>query len=98
MRRNGVRGYLTQGAADINQMNKLPIPCPRCGKPFNPRPTELKVIGLTRFCEECMCRNLMDGLGLPTPPEMLDKYSKYPTLTRREFNKKLSEPTPEDME
>ena len=34
---------------------------------------------------------MMDGLGLPTPPEMIDKYTLHPTLTDEEYQKKLSE-------
>lgn len=31
----------------------------------------------------------MDGLGLPTPPEMLDRHTKRPTLTDAEYRKEM---------
>jgi len=34
-------------------------------------------------------RNLFDGLGVPTPPEFLDRYTKHPTLSEEEFRRKL---------
>ncbi len=65
--------------------------CLRCGKPFIPKPTKLKTIKLTRHCETCQCRNLFDALDMPTPPELLDKYTKHPTLTEKEYYRKLKE-------
>ncbi len=68
--------------------------CARCGKPFKPEPTGLKVTKWSTCCDECKCRNLLDNLGLPTPPVMLDKHSKLPTLTREEFRRKLDADNP----
>lgn len=65
--------------------------CLRCGAPFIPRKTSLKTLPLTRHCDTCGCRNLFDALGLPTPPELLDKHTIKPTLTESEFLRKLSE-------
>lgn len=62
--------------------------CKRCGKSFIHQPEQLT----TRFCEMCECRNLMDGLGLPTPPSIVDPYSKHPTLSEREFQNELRKP------
>lgn len=41
-------------------------------------------------CEDCQFRNIMDGLGLPTPPEMLDPHTKDPALTDAEYRKKIA--------
>lgn len=65
--------------------------CKRCGKPFEPRPTRLKGIPMTRCCEECACRNFFDGLDLPTHPSLLDKHTKNPTLTPEEWRRKIKE-------
>ena len=64
--------------------------CNRCGNRFDPakNPLKLKIKEVTH-CTTCMCRNLFDALNLPTPPELLDKHSKLPTLTDREFRKSL---------
>lgn len=63
--------------------------CKRCGEPFNPKPTKLKTTPMTRCCETCSVRNIFDGLDLPTPPELLDRHSKLPTLSEAEFRRKL---------
>lgn len=58
--------------------------CPRCHRDFVPHPAaEYK--GDTKFCDACRYRNLMDGLGLPTPPAMVDPYTRRPTLTQAEY-------------
>lgn len=58
--------------------------CKRCGKQFKPR--RLKLLNkMADCCEACGIRNLCDGLGLPTPPELLDRHTKLPALTRRDF-------------
>lgn len=64
--------------------------CKRCGQPFQPQPTKLKTIKYTRCCDTCKVRNLFDGLDMPTPPEFLDKYTKHPTLSEREFKIELN--------
>ncbi len=67
--------------------------CLRCGKDFDPDAIKLSIKGFKReprFCETCMFRNLTDGLDMPTPPELLDKHSKHPTLTDREYQDKLN--------
>lgn len=73
-------------------------PCLRCGKPFDPEAVkrELKGFGRgpgfePRFCVTCMVRNMTDALDLPTPPRLLDKFSKHPTLSDREFDRKIKE-------
>lgn len=66
------------------------ITCPRCGNPFEP--IKLKALGkMSRFCDTCGLRNIIDGLDMPTPPELLDSHSKIPTLTEEEFQRKLNE-------
>lgn len=62
--------------------------CRRCGQPFTPKPTKLKTIPMTRCCETCACRNLLDGLDLPTPPSLLDRQTKHPTFTDAEWLRK----------
>ncbi len=37
-----------------------------------------------------MVRNLFDGLDMPTPPELLDRHTKHPTISEREFKIQLS--------
>lgn len=65
--------------------------CPRCGGPFVPKPTNVKVVPITRFCDDCQVRNLFDGFDLPTPPELLDRHTKHPTLSEREFKARMAE-------
>src|ERR1035437_2530437 len=64
--------------------------CKRCGKPFEPKPIRLKTKTMTECCETCQCRNFFDGLDMPTPPALLDRYTKLPTLTDKEWHKKLN--------
>lgn len=65
-----------------------PIPCPRCHKPFVPIPIpELK--RLSSFCDTCSARNLLDSLDLPTPPALLDSFSKHPTLSKAEYFRQI---------
>jgi hypothetical protein len=63
--------------------------CKRCGKDFHPKPTRLLTKPMTECCETCQCRNLFDGLDMPTPPELLDRYTKLPALTDAEWRRKL---------
>ena len=63
--------------------------CKRCGKSFRPKPTKLRITKMTTCCETCQCKNLFDGLDLPTPPGLLDRHTKHPTLTDAEWRKKL---------
>ena len=72
--------------------------CLRCGRPFEPQLVKLATIRLTRHCEDCGVRNILDGLGLPTPPGMLDRHTRRPALTDEEFRRKLHEPGPEEGE
>lgn len=65
--------------------------CPRCGKPFVPERTKLKTLPWTRHCKVCRVRNMFDGMDLPTPPDLLDEYTKNPTLTGEEWRTKLRE-------
>lgn len=64
--------------------------CKRCGRPFTPEKTRLKKMPMTRCCDECKVRNLMDGLGLPTPPNLLDPFTTRPTLTDQEYKRELA--------
>jgi hypothetical protein len=68
--------------------------CPRCGKPFLPDPESLT----NKFCVACQFRNLTDGLDMPMPPEMLDKHTKHPTLSQREYRQKLNGISPKHHE
>jgi hypothetical protein len=71
--------------------------CKRCEKPFTPRPIHLGgTKRMTRMCEDCQFRNLMDGLGLPTPPCLLDRHTKVPTLSEREYNQTISDAAERD--
>lgn len=75
-------------------MSKQPTAtCKRCGKLFVPTLRFGK--RLSTCCDNCSFRNLMDGLGMPTPPELLDKHTKVPTLSDEEYRRKLKD-TPED--
>lgn len=68
--------------------------CARCNKPFVPKPTMAEALREkfteARVCEECLVRSWADCLDLPTPPDLLDRYTKHPTLTRREFQNEIS--------
>ena len=62
--------------------------CKRCGQPFES--VLLDAINqMSTCCKLCSMRNLHDGLGLPTPPELLDPHSKDPALTEEEYQRKL---------
>ncbi len=62
--------------------------CKRCGKSFEPRYLDaLKT--MSTHCDTCGVRNIFDGLGFHTPPCLLDKHTKKPTLTESEFRIKL---------
>lgn len=63
--------------------------CKRCEKEFLPKTLFGKAMSVC--CPSCMVRNLSDFLDLPTPPELLDKHTKIPTLTREEFHRKIQE-------
>lgn len=65
--------------------------CKRCGKVFTPKRTPFKSRDhkWTRCCELCGLRNLFDGLGMPTPPELLDVHTLIPTLLQEEYRRKL---------
>ncbi len=50
--------------------------CPRCGKEHN-----ATLLGEpSKFCSQCLARNLFDGMELETPPHLIDKFSKHPML------------------
>lgn len=53
---------------------------------------------MTKCCETCQCKNLFDGLDMPTPPSLLDKHTKHPTLSDREWRKKLKQQNAEISE
>lgn len=63
-------------------------PCKRCGTPFKPEWLDA-INKMSSCCATCQVRNLHDGLGLPTPPSLLDKHTLRPTLTREEYYRKL---------
>jgi hypothetical protein len=65
--------------------------CARCGQPFTPVPTGLRVIPMTECCDTCLVRNLFDGFDLPTPPKFLDVHTKHPTLTEAEWHQRMKE-------
>lgn len=61
--------------------------CKRCGGTFIPEAQRKRP---QLFCWPCMFRNLTDGLDLPMPPEMLDRYTKHPTLTAAEYQRAIN--------
>lgn len=65
--------------------------CKRCGDNFDPEDGLMGKSPLIepRHCKTCQTRNLLDGLDLPTPPELLDKHSKHPTLSDRQFQNEI---------
>lgn len=65
--------------------------CLRCGKPFTPEPTRLNTVPMTRHCPLCRKRNMLDGLGLITPPMLLDKFTVNPALTDEDWLKSLEQ-------
>lgn len=69
--------------------------CRRCKTFFNP--VLLPAINkMATCCETCRLRNILDGLDLPTPPELLDCHTKHPTLTSQEFAREINKPTPNE--
>lgn len=64
--------------------------CNRCNRLFEPEYNE-KYQYYSRCCKNCGYRNLMDFLDIPTPPELLDKYTKIPCLSKEEYNRKMKE-------
>ena len=75
----------------IKSTDSKPTHCPRCNEPFDSKITKIKKFSFwAKFCENCQYKNLIDGLGLPTPPELLDIYTIWPTLTREEYKKALN--------
>ncbi len=62
--------------------------CKRCEKPFVPK----WVVSLRMWatcCGDCMMRNFFDRCDLPTPPGLLDRFTKLPTLTDMEWREKI---------
>ena len=72
------------------------INCKRCGATFEPEFIK-SLKKFHSFCPTCRTRNLFDGLGLPTPPILLDRHTKRPTLTKAEFSKEIAKPIPEEI-
>lgn len=62
--------------------------CKRCGATYPPFYLD-GIKTWCSFCSTCMMRNLHDGLGMPTPPELLDRHTKKPTLTNEEYWRKM---------
>lgn len=69
--------------------------CKRCGQLFKPKRLPVKTIPWSTCCDVCGLRNLFDGLGMPTPPELLDPHTKIPSLTKAEYVKKLENLKPQ---
>lgn len=63
--------------------------CKRCGGDFGERYSSV-ICPESGVCAVCEMRNLLDGLGMPTPPSLLDAHSKYPTLTDEEYLAELN--------
>ncbi len=66
-------------------------PCKRCGAPF---PAEWcdSLHKPWSCCTTCRVRNIFDGLGMVTPPELLDKHTRRPALTQRQYQKLVDTP------
>jgi hypothetical protein len=64
--------------------------CGRCGKPFTPEFVEIPN-RLSSMCDTCKVRNIFDGLGMMTPPELLDEHTTLPALTQDEFKRSLED-------
>lgn len=70
-------------------LKTLPLKtCPRCEKSFDENSKDALFPNAV-CCPECGMRNLFDGLGMSTPPELLDRHTRKPTLTQEEFRKSL---------
>ena len=65
-----------------------PAVCGRCRKAFIPEWNDL-MKRPTTMCETCRVRNIFDGLGMMTPPEMLDEHTLRPALTDSEFRRSI---------
>ena len=66
--------------------------CKRCDKPGGPFKSLVRNTPDCPCCENCQARNLFDGLDLPTPPELLDKHTKHPTLSQWQYRKEMLKP------
>jgi DNA-directed RNA polymerase subunit RPC12/RpoP len=64
--------------------------CKRCGKQFQPERRKL-LKTMSMCCRACEFKNFFDGLDLPTPPNLLDRHTKHPTLTQAEWYDKFKE-------
>lgn len=71
--------------------------CKRCGKRFTPKWLDC-LHKFSECCNTCGVRNILDGLGMVTPPELLDRYTLKPTLSEREFQVEIRKPTDEESE
>jgi len=69
--------------------------CKRCGQPFKPWSMGADDTPC-QCCPACAVRNLHDFLGLPTPPELVDRHTVRPTLSQWEYDRELRKPTPDD--
>lgn len=68
-------------------MNQI---CQRCEKEFIPKERLIKGKPfIPKCCDKCRYNNLIDGLGLPSHPSLLDKHTVNPALTNHEYNKKM---------
>ena len=62
--------------------------CKRCGVEFESKFLDV-IKKWSTCCELCSVRNFMDNTGLPTPPAMLDRFSKGPTLSQEEYQREI---------
>ncbi len=71
--------------------------CVRCGKEFDPSSKKTAAllfgdkgsVSKPTCCAMCQLRNLYDGLEFPTPPALLDYWTKNPCLTDAEYKEKV---------
>ncbi len=81
------------GSVGIRQFFQAMKPCKRCGKRF--KPTMLKAIRKkSTCCEMCQVRNVLDGLGMATPPALLDRHTRRPMLTDEAWRKEMERTAP----
>lgn len=66
--------------------------CKRCQEKFDPSDVPVfKPGSKPTHCCSCQLRNLFDAFDMPTPPELLDQYTKHPALTTDEYNRMMAE-------
>jgi len=69
--------------------------CRRCGRSY--KPWKMGADDKPCLCcAGCAIRNLHDALGLPTPPELVDRHTVRPTLSQWEYDRELRKPIEDD--